>query len=82
MPARINVRNIYIYLYNVKFKQCLDLPSRDLDGHALPRPSPVRAPIKLLIAITAPYSKRLDAGKNANDVQRVAGTALLFYLFR
>jgi hypothetical protein len=82
MPARINVRNIYIYLYNVKFKQCTDLPSRSLDVNALPRPSPVRAPIKLLIAITAPYSERLDAGKNANEVQRVAGTTFLFYLFR
>jgi hypothetical protein len=30
MRARTDVRNIYIYLYNVKFKRCVDLPSRDL----------------------------------------------------
>jgi hypothetical protein len=40
MP-RINVRNIYIYLYNVKFKQCVDLPSRSLD--VTPSPTVTRS---------------------------------------
>jgi hypothetical protein len=75
--------NKYLHLSLQCQVQTVRRPAVAISGrHALPRPSPVRAPIKLLIAVTAPNSERLDAGKNANEIQRVAGTAFLFYSFR